>query len=116
MSAIDPGPLMIDVNGYVLSGEERELIAHPRVGGIVLFSRNYESKPQLQSLIAQIRASRQGPLLIAVDHEGGRVQRFRDGFTTIPPMRQFGNLFETCLLYTSPSPRDQRGSRMPSSA
>ena len=95
MSAIEPGPLMIDVNGYVLSSEERELIAHPRVGGIILFSRNYESRPQLQSLIEQIRASRPGPLLIAVDHEGGRVQRFRDGFTAIPPMRHFGDLYET---------------------
>ncbi len=102
---IDPGPLMVDVEGVELTGEDRELIAHPRVGGIVLFTRNYDNKPQLQRLVAQIRAARSGELLIAVDHEGGRVQRFRDGFTAIPPMRQFGNLYETeagqaCSLLT----------------
>ena len=86
---------MIDVEGHELTSEERELMAHPRVGGIVLFTRNYASRAQLQRLTAQIRSSRQGQLLIAVDHEGGRVQRFRDEFTAIPPMRKFGNLYET---------------------
>jgi len=87
--------LMIDVDSYVLTIEERELIAHPAVGGIVLFTRNYENKTQLQHLISQIRSARAGELLIAVDHEGGRVQRFREGFTAIPPMRRFGELYDS---------------------
>lgn len=84
------GPLMIDIAGAELSGLDRERLRHPLVGGVILFSRNYRSPEQLQALCAAIHGLRQPPLLIAVDHEGGRVQRFRDGFTGLPAMRQLG--------------------------
>jgi beta-N-acetylhexosaminidase len=84
------GPLMIDIAGRELSELDRERLRHPLVGGIILFSRNYASREQLQALCTAIHALRQPPLLIAVDHEGGRVQRFRDGFTLLPAMRQLG--------------------------
>jgi beta-N-acetylhexosaminidase len=87
---IEYGPLMIDIAGIELSALDRERLGHPLVGGIILFSRNYRSREQLQALCAEIHALRQPPLLIAVDHEGGRVQRFRDGFTLLPAMRQLG--------------------------
>ncbi|QOL27119.1 beta-N-acetylhexosaminidase [Thalassotalea sp. LPB0316] len=80
------GPLMIDVQGTQLSGEDKELLKHPLVGGIILFSRNYESPQQVSQLTQAIRQAAGQPLLIAVDHEGGRVQRFRDQFTAIPAM------------------------------
>jgi len=86
----DYGPLMIDIAGTELSVLDRERLRHPLVGGIILFSRNYESREQLQALCADIHALRQPPLIIAVDHEGGRVQRFRTGFTLLPAMRQLG--------------------------
>jgi beta-N-acetylhexosaminidase len=84
------GPLMIDIAGTQLSDLDRERLRHPLVGGVILFSRNYESREQLQALCTEIHALRQPALLIAVDHEGGRVQRFRDGFTVLPAMRQLG--------------------------
>lgn len=92
--SLNPGPLMIDVDGLSLSSEDRDIVSHPAVGGIILFSRNFASRAQLVSLIADIRASRHGELVIAVDHEGGRVQRFRQEFTVIPAMQKFGDLYD----------------------
>jgi beta-N-acetylhexosaminidase len=89
--AIPLGPVVIDVAGLRLTAEDRERLLHPLTGGIVLFARNYESPEQLHALTAEIHALREPALVITVDHEGGRVQRFRDGFTVIPPMRTLGN-------------------------
>ncbi|MHB1232028.1 MAG: beta-N-acetylhexosaminidase [Burkholderiales bacterium] len=88
------GPVMLDLCSTELSAEEGELLRHPLVGGVILFKRNFESPPQLIALTQAIHAARQPPLLIAVDHEGGRVQRFREGFTRIPPMRQLGEIWD----------------------
>jgi len=88
------GPVMLDVLGKSLTAEDEARLRHPLVGGVILFARNYESPEQLCELTAAIRAVRTPPLLIAVDHEGGRVQRFRDGFTKIPPMRELGAIWD----------------------
>ena len=88
------GPVMVDVLGTELSAEEKKRLKYPLVGGVILFSRNYQSVSQLQTLTTEIHALRSPPLLIAVDHEGGRVQRFREGFTRIPPMREFGCIWD----------------------
>jgi len=89
------GPVMLDVLGTQLTPEDEARLRHPLVGGVILFRRNYESPSQIAALTASIHALRTPPLLIAVDHEGGRVQRFRDGFTRIPPMRELGKEWDT---------------------
>ena len=87
------GPLMIDLAGLELAAEERDLLRDPLIGGVILFSRNYESPAQVAALVADIHAVRSPPLLVAVDHEGGRVQRFRDGFTVLPAPARYGDLY-----------------------
>jgi beta-N-acetylhexosaminidase len=79
------GPVMLDVEGLTLAGHEKEKINHPNTGAVILFARNYENPQQITELISNIRAARQGDILIAVDQEGGRVQRFKNGFTRLPP-------------------------------
>ncbi|MGI4982430.1 MAG: beta-N-acetylhexosaminidase, partial [Janthinobacterium lividum] len=93
-----PGPVMIDVPGTVLDETDVRRIAHPLTGGVILFARNYQNRAQLSLLTHQIRMLRPD-ILIAVDQEGGRVQRFRtDGFTTLPPMRRLGELWDEDVL------------------
>jgi beta-N-acetylhexosaminidase len=87
------GPIMLDVAGYELTAEDRNVLCNPHVGGVILFSRNFKDIEQLENLVAEIKLLRNPQLIIAVDHEGGRVQRFREGFTHIPPMRKLGELY-----------------------
>lgn len=85
---------MLDVAGTELDADDIRRLQHPLVGGIILFARNFKSPAQLKALTANIHEVRQPPLLIAVDHEGGRVQRFREGFTRIPAMRELGKIWD----------------------
>lgn len=86
---------MLDVEGLTLTPADRALLREPAVGGVILFSRNFASPAQLADLVSAVRAVRSPPLLVAVDHEGGRVQRFRDGFSDIPPMRRLGRQYDS---------------------
>ena len=88
------GPLMVGIAGDTLDQGEEEVLRHPCVGGVVLFSRNYRCRAQLRALCDAIHDLGRPPLLIAVDHEGGRVQRFRDGFSALPAPAQYGALHE----------------------
>jgi len=88
------GPVMCDIQGLSLTQADRHRLTQQQVGGVILFSRNYESPEQIKHLIIEIHQLRTPRLIVAVDHEGGRVQRFRDGFQNIPPMRVFGELFD----------------------
>lgn len=88
------GPVMVDVAGLELTPDDIERLQHPQVGGVILFARNFAAPLQLIQLTHSIRELRKPELVIAVDHEGGRVQRFKHGFTPIPPMRSLGKLWD----------------------
>jgi beta-N-acetylhexosaminidase len=92
------GPVIVDVEGLALTGAERKRLRHPLVGGVILFARNYESPAQVAALAAAIHAARAPQPLVCVDHEGGRVQRFRQGFSAIAPMRELGRLWDRDVL------------------
>ncbi|HUS25097.1 MAG TPA: beta-N-acetylhexosaminidase [Candidatus Binatia bacterium] len=87
------GPLMVDVAGTTLTGEDRQVLLHPLVGGVILFARNYSDPAQVKALCRELRALKKPKLLLAVDHEGGRVQRFRVGFSRVPAMGTLGALY-----------------------
>lgn len=89
------GPLMTDIDGTALSPDDRELLRHPAVGGVILFARNFVDPAQVCALIADIHALREPRLLVAVDQEGGRVQRFRTGFVELPPLAALGRIYDT---------------------
>lgn len=92
------GPIMADIAGLSLTAEDREVLAHPLIGGVILFARNYSDPEQLRALCSELLAIKSPRLLIAVDHEGGRVQRFRVGFTRIPAMGTLTRLHEESPL------------------
>lgn len=93
--SVNLGPLIIGIEGTVLDVATRERLCHPAVGGVILFSRNYENPGQLARLSEEIRALRTPRLLIQVDQEGGRVQRFQEGFTRLPPLAVLGQWHES---------------------
>lgn len=86
------GPLWVDLDGCELDALERELLEHPTVGGVILFARNFHDSKQLAALNLEIRKKAKRPILIGVDQEGGRVQRFQDNFTCLPPAQSFAEL------------------------
>lgn len=88
------GPLMVDVAGCELTAEDRRVLSHPLVGAVILFTRNFDSYEQLAALVREIRAVRVPSLLVTVDHEGGRVQRFRQDFTVLPAQRAIGHAYD----------------------
>jgi len=92
------GPVVVDVQGLALDDAERARLMHPLVGGVILFARNFESRKQVARLCDEIHSLRRPKLLVCVDHEGGRVQRFHKGFTRVPPMRELGRQWDEDVL------------------
>lgn len=90
----DNGPIIIDIEGPTLLEREHALIQHPAVGGVLLFTRNYRDKETLKKLVQDLKHVAAKPLLIAVDHEGGRVWRFKEGFSKLPPAKFFGEKYD----------------------
>lgn len=103
------GPLMLDVAAHTLSDDEKNRLRHPAVGGVILFRRNFSSIAQLKTLIQEIKALRNPELVIAVDHEGGRVQRFLDGFTRLPAMANLGHYADKHGLAAASSLAEKTG-------
>lgn len=93
-SSLALGPVMLDVAGLSLSDDDCQRLLHPAVGGVILFARNYKSRSQVTDLIAEIKSLRAPSLLVAVDQEGGRVQRFRDEFSVLPATASFGQYWD----------------------
>lgn len=89
------GPIMADVATFTLSQEEKQRLQDPAIGGVILFRRNFQNPEQLKKLCSEIKSLRSPELIIAVDHEGGRVQRFIDGFTRLPAMATLGKIWDT---------------------
>ncbi len=89
------GPVMLDVAGLTLTDHEKDVINHPNTGAVILFARNYHDPEQVTQLNNEIRKARNGQILIAVDQEGGRVQRFQNGFTRLPPARSYAEVRDT---------------------
>ena len=89
------GPIMLDLDSTEMSQDERALLKNPLVGGVILFTRNFSSVEQITQLVKEIHQLREPRLLVAVDHEGGRVQRFRDGFTSLPAVGHFGEIYQS---------------------
>ncbi|MFW2373221.1 MAG: beta-N-acetylhexosaminidase [Gammaproteobacteria bacterium] len=93
------GPVMLDLVASSITAAEREMLLHPQTGGVILFTRNYESVEQITELVSEIHRLRTPHLLVSVDHEGGRVQRFREGFSHLPPASVFGEIYATNAEY-----------------